>query len=340
MSIYDKLVGKNSEKKDFLLETGASMLRTGLLKEAEEVFKKAIKISPQSAEAHLHLGILFEQTGKIKKAEKEYKKTIKLEPENTVAHIQMGSLFFNLNRYGEAEREFRAAITINPNTLEAYTNLGALLLKTGRYDEAEKELRHAIGINPNIGLPHRNLGVVLTKIYRTKEALSEFEIAMKLHQEEGDQEAARNLKPIIEKLKRRVEVFEDIPPVHDAYKETNHDNEERPIKMDDRWARANGVLNQLFEIYIDPKIPPGNKQRLVMDIIEDNRHIIFEDSKFFELLNSEINKTKRHGPPFMALMYLELRWTLTGENKHLKEMEDYSRKVEKLSFEQLIDISL
>lgn len=109
---------------------------------------------------------------------------------------------------------------------------------------------------------------------------------------------------------------------------------------DERWKRANRLLHELFELYINQGIQPQTKQKLLTDIVEKNRYTIYVDNKFLELLETEIKKTKKHGPPFMALVYLELRWAITGEKKHLKEMEKYSRKIRKMSLKQLTALDL
>jgi Flp pilus assembly protein TadD len=337
-SVYDKLFGEHAEERDSLLEAGASLSRLGRLEEAEEAFRKAIRIGPPSAEAHLRLGLLLEQSGRHRDAETEYRTASGIDSEKAETHILIGNLFLRSNKCDEAEKEFRAAIAIQPNSLEAHTNLGALLLKMERFDEAERELRRAVSINPNVGLPHRNLGAVFAKTQRIEEAIKEFELATRLHREEGDHEAVKKLEQLIARLRGMSRFDTDTDTRARRGRSIKTIPEEESTISDESRGRANRVLNQLFEVWIDPNMARRSKQRLISDIVRDNRDTIFGDTRFFELLDAEITKTKRHGPAFMALMYLELQWALTGDKKHLRELEDYSHKAKKMTFEELTGI--
>ena len=112
------------------------------------------------------------------------------------------------------------------------------------------------------------------------------------------------------------------------------------MKDEKRFMRANKVLHEYFEVYMNSKIQPQDKQKQLASIITRNHEIVYKDDKFFELLNSEIEKTMKHGPAIMALMYLELRWVVTGDDQHLKEMKEYQKKTSKMAFKELTDIDL
>ncbi len=112
------------------------------------------------------------------------------------------------------------------------------------------------------------------------------------------------------------------------------------MKDQERFVRANKVLHELFEVYMNPKIQPMDKQKQLASIIAKNHNIVYKDDKFFELLNSEIEKTTKHGPAIMALMCLEIRWAITGDDQHLKEMKEYQEKAGKMDFEGLTDVNL
>lgn len=42
----------------------------------------------------------------------------------------------------------------------------------------------------------------------------------------------------------------------------------------------------------------------------------------------------------MALMYLEIRWAITGDGQHLEKMMEYQEKASKMDFEGLTDVNL
>lgn len=341
MTIYDRLFGKNAEDRDLLLKIGSYLLRLDKKKEAEETFKEAIRIGPPSADAHLLLGLMYKKSGKIKEAEKEYRAALEIKPDNVLLHNQMVSLLLMSNRLTEAEKEFRKVLSLNPDSLEAHTNLGALLLKTGRYDESEKELKRAIQIDPEIGLPHRNLGALYSKTQRTEEAIKELETAVSLYKKNDDHQIVDQLNSILTKLKSMCPSGADKSlSLSQRIKEKKPIQAREPTTRDESWVRANKVLHELFDVYMNPKIQQKDKQYQLTSIISRNHEIVYKDDKFFELLNSEIEKTMKHGPAIMALMYLELRWAITGDDQHLKEMKEYQEKSSRMDSQGLTDVDL
>ena len=56
------------------------------------------------------------------------------------------------------------------------------------------------------------------------------------------------------------------------------------MKDQERFVRANKVLHELFEVYMNPKIQPKDKQKQLAGIIARNHNIVYKDDKFFELL--------------------------------------------------------
>ena len=208
-------------------------------------------------------------------------------------------------------------------------------------DESERELKRAIQLDPDIGLPHRNLGALYSKTQRPEEAIEEFETAVRLHKKNGDHQIVDQLNSILTKLKSMCPSgAEKSPSPSQRIKEKKPTQARKPTTRDESWVRANKVLHELFEVYMNPKMQQKDKQNQLASIISRNHEIVYKDDKFFELLNSEIEKTRKHGPAIMALMYLELRWAITDDDKHLKEMKEYQEKLGKMDFQGLTDVDL
>jgi tetratricopeptide (TPR) repeat protein len=85
----------------------------------------------------------FMEKGDYESAERECREAIKMNPNSAEAHWYLGSILHVLGRYEEAEKEFREAIKIKPNFSQAHYNLGILLYELGRYEEARMEYEMA-----------------------------------------------------------------------------------------------------------------------------------------------------------------------------------------------------
>ena len=77
-------------------------------------------------------------------AEEECKRAIKLYPNSAEAHWYLGNILYIRRKYKEAEKEYRDAIKLNPNFAPAYRNLRLLLHERSRDKEAKCEAEEMI----------------------------------------------------------------------------------------------------------------------------------------------------------------------------------------------------
>jgi len=96
--------------------------KLGNLKEAELSYRKAIKIKPDLAEAHLNLGIILTDLGKSEEAEIFVKKAIELDPTRT-SYFYYGNCFFWRKEF-EAARKY----LYKANILSSKDSLGDPIL--------------------------------------------------------------------------------------------------------------------------------------------------------------------------------------------------------------------
>ena len=143
---------------------------TGKLKEAEILYRQAIEINPDFANAHYNLGNLLKDFGKLEEAELYTRKAIELNPDFAEAYTNLGIISSSLRQFQKAELFYLKAIEIKPNLAQAHTNLGNLLKDLGKLKEAEIYTRKAIQINPKNEIAHSNLGNILMELGQLKEA--------------------------------------------------------------------------------------------------------------------------------------------------------------------------
>jgi serine/threonine protein kinase/Flp pilus assembly protein TadD len=131
------------------------------LPEAEEACRRAITLQPDFAKAHLNLGNILREQGKLPEAESELRRAVTLDANSAMTHHSLGRLLGSQRKVAEAEKEFRATLALEPNNAEVHSDLGLACHQQGKLDEAEKELRRAIELQPGHAPAWFNLANVL-----------------------------------------------------------------------------------------------------------------------------------------------------------------------------------
>jgi hypothetical protein len=76
--------------------------------EAEEEFQAAIRLRPDLAIAHYHLGLLYSSQGELAKAAACFTEAVERQPTNPQFRIQLGNALLKQGKREAAEKEFRA----------------------------------------------------------------------------------------------------------------------------------------------------------------------------------------------------------------------------------------
>ncbi len=149
---------------------GSILRNLGKPKEAENLYRQAIELNPNFADAHSNLGNILRDLGNLNEAKKSYQKAIELNPSFTNAHYNLGNIFRDLGNLNEAEKSYLKAIELNPNFADAHSNLGNIFRDLDNLNEAEKSYLKAVELKGDDAESFTNLGMVLTEIGKLKEA--------------------------------------------------------------------------------------------------------------------------------------------------------------------------
>ena len=138
-----------------LVEEGKELYRTDLDERAIERFLEAIKLDPESAEAHFRLGLAYDAMGQEQEAEESYKKSIELykkyledNNKDAEAHYNLGQAYAGRHFYSEAVREYRQATKLKDDDSDMFYDLGTALSKLANYDEAVTAFSKSLEIDP------------------------------------------------------------------------------------------------------------------------------------------------------------------------------------------------
>jgi tetratricopeptide (TPR) repeat protein len=74
--------------------------------QAESLLQKAVKLAPQSAEAHYQFGQLAMQQSRLKDAEAEFSLSLQSDPDRSKAHFALSVVYRRMGRTNDATKEF------------------------------------------------------------------------------------------------------------------------------------------------------------------------------------------------------------------------------------------
>jgi Flp pilus assembly protein TadD len=134
----------------------------GELEVAEAHYRESLAIKPQP-EIYNDLGVVLEREGLVDEAAEMYRKAVKLNPGSASAQYNLGSSLARSGKYAEAESHLRKALAKDPNA-QTYTGLGVVLWQQGRTDEAVLSLQAAIAADPANAVARQKLAELLESL--------------------------------------------------------------------------------------------------------------------------------------------------------------------------------
>jgi len=123
-----------------LIAEGNRAEDAGKLQEACALYREAARLAPQSAKAHLNLGIALQALGDEASATAGYEKALALDPANPYARYNFGKLRYERGAHGDAEQLLRQALRAKPDFREARVMLACALEAQGKPEAAAGEL--------------------------------------------------------------------------------------------------------------------------------------------------------------------------------------------------------
>ncbi len=156
------------------LTEGNRLMDENQTESAIEIYRQAVVLSPDLAEAHFRLGVAYallemqlEQSGAVTepasnskaapkkpKSEKAFEDAVKSfnkwldrNPKDDNAYYYLGRTYAKLTKDEDAEKAFKQAVKLKPEDSEYQTELGAILIKLAQYREAITPLKKAIELD-------------------------------------------------------------------------------------------------------------------------------------------------------------------------------------------------
>ncbi len=139
---------------------------------AEAMFRKALEINPENANAHLNLGYLLGVRKKYDEAIFHLKEAIRIEPRSAKARSNLGYVYMWKGDVYESFGYFFEAVQLNPRLAEAHLGMGVLRLQEGEFKQAEMSFRNVIALDKENASAGVGLARTLRNQRKNEEALA------------------------------------------------------------------------------------------------------------------------------------------------------------------------
>ncbi|MDQ3821393.1 MAG: tetratricopeptide repeat protein, partial [Acidobacteriota bacterium] len=146
---------------------------------AENQYRRALELDPNSAEAHMAYAHLLSNTGRHTVALAEAKRARELDPLGLLINALEGQFLIHAGRTDEALDRLRKTFELDPNFFLAHLFACSAYVEKGMYGEAVAEARRAREINSASPQPISCLGYALAKSGKQQEARAELEELLK-----------------------------------------------------------------------------------------------------------------------------------------------------------------
>lgn len=153
---------ENSGKIEKILEGAMALQGQGMIKEAENIYRKVLQKVPGHPGTLRLMAILSLQSGRSAEDSIAYlHQALESDPDFALAHNSLGWLLTQEKRVDEAIFHFSEAARLNGQDIECRLEMARLLDEEGEGDEAIEIYREVIEINPDDPRAHRGLGKIL-----------------------------------------------------------------------------------------------------------------------------------------------------------------------------------
>lgn len=188
---------------------------------AEQAYIEAIRLKPDVAAAHLHLGFVLQAQQKPG-AVKEWLQASKLAPGNASLSLLVGKAVADAGQDEQALPILEQAHALAPQSMDAAYQLSLVLQRLNRLDEAIALLKNVVETEPNNADALVNLGLALSQAHQARDAVPWLQraIALQLDSVTAHQDLAaaylqlNETDAAIAELKAALKLSPDFPQLH------------------------------------------------------------------------------------------------------------------------------
>lgn len=147
---------------------------SGELTEARRQYAAVTELQPKNVDALLGLARLDQMSGNVEAAEQGFKAAVKLAPDSATTQYSLGQFYGSQKRWSEASDALTKAMLADPNEPQYRYALAVSLARQGDIDSALPHFIRTIGDAE----AHYNVGLILQEQGKLDEAERQFAIAV------------------------------------------------------------------------------------------------------------------------------------------------------------------
>jgi protein O-GlcNAc transferase len=159
LQVYEHLLSRFPEHADALHLTGEALYRQGRPKLALNYVNRAIARTPHHfyfntrATIFMHMGLLAE-------AQQDLRRAVKAQPNYPEAYVNLSAVYRQQKKFRQAREAAAEATRLAPQAPAAWNNAGAIDMEQDRFDEAVEQFARALGLDPGYIVAHKNIGKI------------------------------------------------------------------------------------------------------------------------------------------------------------------------------------
>ncbi|KAM0923736.1 hypothetical protein ACQ4PT_005348 [Festuca glaucescens] len=112
------------------------------------LFNEAAQMSPEDADVHIVLGVLYNLSREYDKAIASFKMALQLKPQDYSLWNKLGATQANSIQSADAVLAYQQALDLKPNYVRAWANMGISYANQGLYEDSIRYYVRAVSMNP------------------------------------------------------------------------------------------------------------------------------------------------------------------------------------------------
>ena len=168
-----------SDSAAIYLHSGRQLMKQQDHSAALEQLTHAVRLNPNSADAHNLLGLAYSFRLKPATAAEHFEKAIALDPDFSDYHMHLGFVYMQLTDYDGARKAYGRAIELGLHNPKPYFDLGTISEKENNLAAAQLYYEKAIGMLPEWATAYYRLGLVAEKMGDSERSTELYSTAVK-----------------------------------------------------------------------------------------------------------------------------------------------------------------